>query len=600
MTFWEKKGLKSMDKTNFFCGWQHESYRLVWGQEPSFERKKIEMRCCRNDFAAASLVIRSAERFVLLVENRADFSPRGKFPTVRAEVLCPGLPGAALYRAQMHLDDDRAYKADALLGYGSEVVEPWLPAQLFLHIPVPAGTAPGEYEGAVRLYCRTMFEDEELVESLPFTVTVDDAALPSGAERKFHLVIWQHPANIARHHGAALFSDEHFRLLEEYTRTLSELGNVAATVTVGDVPWAGQFCNWKQDPPSDLFEYNMVRITRDAEGAFHYDYSVLQRYLELCRRYGMTREIYLFGLIRNWVTNPAFGTSVVFDNITDDYPDPIRLRYIDEADGCGKFMRKAADIKAYIAALFDWLRKEGWLESCLVSADEPPDMDAYNRALAALREAAPDFRTQLDISPSLIDKRPELEFDSYTPVISDIALSEAEEPGLTRRAAARCKGTVLWSTCCWPLTPNTFLRSPLLEGRLHGPVAEWLKMDGFLRWAYTCWPADPMKDGKAMEWPVGDAFLVYPGTGGRTVYSLRYFALKRGIGDYELMQMVKAERPDGEQIVDEALKLLFWQPDITKWNFYQADDTQYSFDPADYEEVRARMVRALLEARGKA
>ena len=109
-----------------------------------------------------------------------------------------------------------------------------------------------------------------------------------------------------------------------------------------------------------------------------------------------------------------------------------------------------------------------------------------------------------------------------------------------------------------------------------------------------------MKDGKTMDWPTGDAFLVYPGTGGRTVYSLRYFALKRGIGDYELMQMVKAERPDGEQIVDEALKLLFRQPDITKWNFYQADDTQYSFDPADYEEVRARMVRALLEARGKA
>ena len=68
------------------------------------------------------------------------------------------------------------------------------------------------------------------------------------------------------------------------------------------------------------------------------------------------------------------------------------------------------------------------------------------------------------------------------------------------------------------------------------------------------------------------------------MYSLRYFALKRGIGDYELMQMVKAECPDGEKIVDEALALLFRQPDITRWNFYQADDTQYSFDPADYEE----------------
>ena len=586
-----------MNETFFLCGCQHESFRLTRGQEVSLDRKRMEMPCCQNDWAAASLVIRPLERSVILLENRADFSPCGRFPVIRAEAVCPGLPGTVLYRAQMHLDDDKVYKADALLDYGSEIVAPWLPVQLFLRIDVPAGTAPGIYAGEVRLYTHTMFEDEQLAEVLPFEVKVADAALPAGPERRFHLVIWQHPANIARHHGAPLFSDEHFRLLEEYTRTLSELGNVAATVTVGDIPWAGQFCNWKQDPPSDLFEYNMVRITRDTNGSFHYDYSVLRRYLELCRRYDMTREIYLFGLIRNWVSNPAFGTAVVFENITEDYPDAIRLRYIDEADGCGKFMRKAADIKAYIAALFTWLRKEGWLEHCLVSADEPPDMDAYNQALAALREADPDFKTQLDISPSLIDKRPELKFNSYTPVISDIALSEAEEPGLTRRAAARCTGTVLWSTCCWPLTPNTFLRSPLLEGRLHGPLAEWLKMDGFLRWAYTCWSADPMKDGTAMEWPVGDAFLVYPGLGGRTVYSLRYFALKRGIEDFELMQMVKQECENGEEIVDEALKPLFRQPDITRWNFYQADENQYSFSPEDYEACRAKLIRALADAR---
>ena len=102
-----------------------------------------------------------------------------------------------------------------------------------------------------------------------------------------------------------------------------------------------------------------------------------------------------------------------------------------------------------------------------------------------------------------------------------------------------------------------------------------------------------------MDWPYGDAYLVYPGKDGYPVLSLRYFAMKRGIGDYELMQMVKAECPGGEALVDEALTLIFRQPDVTKWNFYKADNSQYSFDPADYEEVRARMVRALLDARKK-
>lgn len=79
--------------------------------------------------------------------------------------------------------------------------------------------------------------------------------------------------------------------------------------------------------------------------------------------------------------------------------------------------------------------------------------------------------------------------------------------------------------------------------------------------------------------------------------SLRCFALKRGIGDYELMQMVKAECPDGEQIVREALRPLFRQPDITRWNWGGADGRQFSYDIDDYESLRTRMVKALLGAR---
>ena len=67
--------------------------------------------------------------------------------------------------------------------------------------------------------------------------------------------------------------------------------------------------------------------------------------------------------------------------------------------------------------------------------------------------------------------------------------------------------------------------------------------------------------------------------------------------DFELMQMVKQECENGEETVDEALKPLFRQPDITRWNFYQADESQYSFSPEDYEACRAKLIRALADAR---
>ena len=61
------------------------------------------------------------------------------------------------------------------------------------------------------------------------------------------------------------------------------------------------------------------------------------------------------------------------------------------------------------------------------------------------------------------------------------------------------------------------------------------------------------------------------------------------------MQMVKDARPDGEAIVDDALNLIFREPDVTRWNICEVSDAQFSYNPADYEEVRRRLVAALTE-----
>lgn len=63
--------------------------------------------------------------------------------------------------------------------------------------------------------------------------------------------------------------------------------------------WAGQFCYRFQSPLSDLFEYNIVKISRRKSGSFAYDFTALERYLKICAKYDMIREVYLFGLIRN-------------------------------------------------------------------------------------------------------------------------------------------------------------------------------------------------------------------------------------------------------------------------------------------------------------
>ncbi len=588
-----------MNNTIFSCGWQHESFRLEYGRRPSLEQNEMKMTCCRNDFAAASLVINSYYCMILLVENHARFSEYEGFGILRAEVNCPGIPDVSLSRVQMHADDDKVWRGDALADWGSEPLKPWVPAQLFLRASVPADIKPGVYKGSVRLYVHWMFEEERLEQELPFEIEVAEPILPSGKERTFHLAIWQHPSNIARKHEVPLFSDRHFEILEEYTRTLSEMGNVVATVQVGEIPWAGQFCYRIVDAPAEMFEYSMVTITKKADGTFSYDFSVLQRYLELCDKYDMAREIQLYGLIRNWL-DVKFG----YGNITEDYPDAVRFRYTDEADGCSKYMKKTVEIRNYITALYEWLKEQGWLERCQLAADEPPDMEAYLDAMKEIKSLMPDIKLQMDVCPAILDEREKFEFDCYDPLLSEIAENEAKDPGVLERVLKRVTGKKVFSLCCTPWIPNLFLCSPLLEGRLHGPLAEWLHFDGFLRWAYTCWPASPREDityrtGNCSDgtWPAGDTCLVYPTNGGHVMFSLRYFALKRGIGDFELMQMVKRECPNGSQIVEQALAKMIRQPKLALWQFDVADGSQYSLTPEDYDEARALLTDALFKAR---
>ena len=68
-----------------------------------------------------------------------------------------------------------------------------------------------------------------------------------------------------------------------------------------------------------------------------------------------------------------------------------------------------------------------------------------------------------------------------------------------------------------------------------GWYAAALNLDGFLRWAYDSWTADPLRDTRHVLWPAGDCFLVYPGSRS----SIRFERLREGIVDFEKIRIVR-------------------------------------------------------------
>src|SRR4029453_18675988 len=96
------------------------------------------------------------------------------------------------------------------------------------------------------------------------------------------------------------------------------------------------------------------------------------------------------------------------------------------------------------------------------------------------------------------------------------------------------------------------------EGRWLGWYAAAYGYDGFLRWAYDAWAADPLRDARHVLWPAGDTFLVYPG--GHS--SIRFEKLREGISDVEKIRVLRklastATDVDSKRLMTELDRLLF-------------------------------------------
>jgi hypothetical protein len=171
---------------------------------------------------------------------------------------------------------------------------------------------------------------------------------------------------------------------------------------------------------------------------------------------------------------------------------------------------------------------------------------------------------------------------------------------LTERLHAR-GGRMLWYVCCWPPIPNSFIHSPLVEGRLHGWLTFYLRLDGFLRWNFCLWPAEPWRrvSWRAPVWSAGDMFFVLPGKDGAPVETLRYEAMRAAAQDHELLKL--AERTlsadEAQALFDRAFARVLRTgsiEDFAQLGTARAENL-YSLDPDDYQAARRLVLKAIMQ-----
>jgi hypothetical protein len=367
---------------------------------------------------------------------------------------------------------------------------------VWLSLDIPASAPPGTYEGTVSVHSR------DATVALRLKVRVQEPVLPGPSEWRFRLDLWQNPWVVAWHYDLRPWSDEHKALLKHHLRLYADAGGKYITTYAVHSPW--------QDN-SYMIEGGMIDWIKRKDGSWTFDYRIFDEYVALAMDAGVTQAITIY-------------TPVPWGN---------RFQYVDERTGTlvsDTWPPESATFRTVWRAFLDDLKghleRNGWLGKTYLGINENP----LEQTLAVIK-VIKDHSRQWRITYAG-DWHPEL-----NGLVDDYSSVYGKEPATTDIQTRSIKGfTSTYYVCCTPPKPNTFVFSPPVEGRWLGWYAAARGYDGFLRWAYDAWSADPVRDARHVLWPAGDTFLVYPGGNS----SIRYEKLREGIVDFEKIRLLRS------------------------------------------------------------
>jgi hypothetical protein len=140
---------------------------------------------------------------------------------------------------------------------GGAVVPVWITVR------VPRDAKPGLYAGQA-----TIEATGEKAITVPIRLEVADFAVPDTQDYRTWIELMQSPDTLAARYETPLWSDRHWQLMTESMRYISEIGS-----RVVHIPLIAQSNYGNAE--------SMVRWIRKADGTYDYDFTILDKYLDL-------------------------------------------------------------------------------------------------------------------------------------------------------------------------------------------------------------------------------------------------------------------------------------------------------------------------------
>jgi hypothetical protein len=382
---------------------------------------------------------------------------------------------------------------------------------IWLTLNIPGDAEPGIYTGEI-----TVFANEEQIK-VPITVQVHSAIVP--AKRRLKMTNWVYLDSMQRWNGCKPFDDRFWEFIRIYAENMAaHRQNMILT-------------------PLYKFYGSAQLVGMSADGdRLKFDFANFDRWVDIFLKAGFTD---IEGSHIGWIDETIYcwfvrDCKVVQENFRADTPEAERY------------------LAQFLPALQTHLEQKGWIDSYFQHVrDEPGDAHkaTYDKTRWLMRKHAPKIKTieathSTDIEPPTI----------MVPLLSHFG----EKYDIYK--AMQEKGREVWFyAACGPngSYANRFLDYHLLKVR----YAHWLNfkynVPGYLHWGYNFWPQlSPFTDIH-MTWsvgplPPGDSYIVYPTPQG-VLDSIRWEAVRDGIEDYELLEVLKARKPKEAEAICSSL-----------------------------------------------
>jgi len=395
---------------------------------------------------------------------------------------------------------------------------------VWITIDVPPNTGPGMYKGTVRFKAESGFD-----QALTLQLEVQGGVVPPPADWAFRVDFWQNPWAVAHQHRLVPWSEAHLAVLREHLRVLADMGQTYVSAYITHSPW-------KDD--TYVPDATMVEWVRQPDGSYTFDYRVFDTYVELAMSCGINDAISCFTML------PWNGRIRYLDAATGEY---VWANWATNSSEYAKFWR------GFLADLRKHLTSRGWFQKTYLEVNERSLEDTL-RAIQIARADSPEWKLTYAGNHHA---------EFVEPIDDLCTVLGSETPGPELQARRKRGQTSTFYVCCVPAVPNNFPFSPPVENVWMGWHAAAKGMDGFLRWAWDNWPADPILDSRHVRFPAGDTFLVYPGP----LASVRMELMRQGFVDFEKIRILRARLANGSEPkareamarLDQTIELFSWE-----------------------------------------